>query len=381
MHDDDIKILSFKPAQRKGSHVIISLYGPSGGGKTLSALLLARGLVGPDGRIGFIDTETGRGLIYAAEAGGFDHAELTAPWSPDRYMTAIRQAEAEGYGALIIDSASHEWDDIGGVLEMAESGGGKGLQKWKVAKGQHKRFVQTLLRTRMHLILCLRAKEKIVERVGADGKKELVNIGFVPIQAKDFIYDTTVQLFMLNEPGKRGMFHAEKCPRDLLGAFDETKPITIETGAKVAEWVAGGRPVDGEFEALSLAGEDAADSGTAALRTWFESLSRPQQRRMKPMLDGNLKSIALAADRRIREEAEDRAEHQAGGEVETRAAMPAFLAGAIDQVRACAGVSALADVQRETLKELLAAKTDAKWLDHFNTVCRERFDQISAEAA
>ena len=39
--------------------------GPSGSGKTFSSLKLARGLVGPTGKIAFIDTENGSGKLYA----------------------------------------------------------------------------------------------------------------------------------------------------------------------------------------------------------------------------------------------------------------------------------------------------------------------------
>ena len=51
-------ILNIQKAERKGAHLLIQLYGGSQSGKTYSALQLARGIVGPNGRIGGLCTES-----------------------------------------------------------------------------------------------------------------------------------------------------------------------------------------------------------------------------------------------------------------------------------------------------------------------------------
>src|SRR5690242_17663606 len=112
-------IITFGRAVRRGTHVIVTAYGESGCGKTYSLIKLGRGLVGPNGKLGMIDTETGRGLIYANVGDGYEYAELTPPFTPERYIEAIDAAEAAGIEALIIDSGSHEWEGLGGVLEIA----------------------------------------------------------------------------------------------------------------------------------------------------------------------------------------------------------------------------------------------------------------------
>ena len=304
-------IVKFTPAARKGSHVLIGLYGFSGCGKTLSALYIARGLVGPKGRIAMIDTETGRGLVYAMEAGGFDHAELTPPFTPERYVEAIRQAESAGYDALIIDSASHEWEGIGGIIETADAATDsqgrplQGLLKWANPKARHKKFVQHLLNTRMHVVICLRAKEKMVPVTAANIAKypgakikDIVSEGMVSIQDKRFIYEQTVQLFLpLPEAGQpRGVPVLEKCPKDLLGAFPPGEQISIATGERIAEWVAGGAPVDHAAEALQRAAEETAAGGTAMMREWWKGLTKDQQKKLSPALP-NLRSIAETADK------------------------------------------------------------------------------------
>lgn len=59
-------------AKRVSLPVPIAIIGPSGSGKTKSALLVARGLAGPDGKIGLIDSENGRALEYDTVAGGWE---------------------------------------------------------------------------------------------------------------------------------------------------------------------------------------------------------------------------------------------------------------------------------------------------------------------
>jgi hypothetical protein len=78
-------------------------------------------------------------------------------------------------------------------------------------KARHKRFVQTLLTTRMHIIVCLRAKEKLLQQGG-----DIVSGGWVPVQEKFFGYEMTVRL-SFPEGGKPGVPELIKCPADLLG--------------------------------------------------------------------------------------------------------------------------------------------------------------------
>ena len=74
--------------------------------RPIALIKLGRGLVGSKGRLGMLDTETGRGKIYAKLGGGFDYAELTPPFTPARYTEAIEAAEAAGIEALMLDSGS-----------------------------------------------------------------------------------------------------------------------------------------------------------------------------------------------------------------------------------------------------------------------------------
>lgn len=303
-------IVTFAPAARLGSHIIVTAYGVSGCGKTLSLLLLGRGLAGPNGKLGMIDTETGRGRIYANRVpGGYLYGELTPPFTPERYIEAIDDAEKAGVEVLIIDQASSEWEGIGGVLEMAETGksrSGKpleGLIKWARPKAAHKRYVQRLINSHMHLLIVLRAKEKMKQYTALDRPLpagieigDIISEGFTPIQDKRFIFETTVQIFLpLGPRADLGKPVVEKCPEDLWSAFPEGKQISEKTGELIREWVAGGEPVDKELLALRRQAEEAAGGGVDAFRVHWRKLPKPDQARLTDRLD-NLRSIAGSAD-------------------------------------------------------------------------------------
>jgi hypothetical protein len=299
---DNGPIVSFSRAQREGSHCLISMEGSSGDGKTYSAILLMRGLVGTGGKFGLLDTETGRGKIYADLAGGYEYGELTPPFTPERYIEAIKIAEAAGLSGLIIDSASHEWEGIGGIGEIAEANNLKGLNKWARPKARHKKFVQTLLTTRMHIIVCLRAKEKMLQgKDDATGKETIVSGGWVPIQEKGFGFEMTVRLFFPGT-GKKGVPELRKCPQDLLGAFPEGMQVSVETGERIAEWVHGGVPVDGEAMVLKRDAQEAAEGGETVLDAFILRLTKSQKTKLAPF-GANLRSIAVQADKDAAEEA------------------------------------------------------------------------------
>lgn len=285
--------MAFKPATRKGSFVLVGLTGPSGKGKTYSALRLARGLVGPTGRIAFLDTETGRGLHYASLT-AYDHDELWAPFSPERHIEKIREAAELKYDALILDSGSAEWQGTGGVLEMAEATNKQGLQKWLKPKTAHKKFINALLQTRMHIILCLRGKEKLIQGKGSNGKEEIVSQGIVPIQDAQLLFEMTISL-MFDEDGIPGVPIIRKCPAELLPAFPKGQPISERTGAMIAEWVGGGAKVDHDAESLKMQARDVAEDGGKALAAWWKTLT-PAQRAIVESLGAELRSAAKAAD-------------------------------------------------------------------------------------
>lgn len=296
MSDDIGNIITIMPATREGSHVLVSFTGPSGSGKTYTALKFGRGLVGPKGRIGFLDTETGRGRLYASVT-PYDYGELIPPFSPARHILAISAFERHGCDCLILDTASHEWEGVGGCHDLAEASKKQGLLKWAVPKQQHKRFVNRLLMSRMHIITCLRAREKFVQATDPEtGRDKICSAGWHEIQERNFIFEQTVSVLLL--PGGRKV--VTKCPEELTGTFgavgQETAGyLTEETGQEVAAWVKGGTPVDMAWQAVRIAAMEHAEQGMDAYKLFHGRLTKPQKAKLLPDHE-NLKSIAAAAD-------------------------------------------------------------------------------------
>ena len=232
---------TIRDAEAGERKLLLGLYGQSGAGKTYSALLLARGLAGPNGRVVMIDTESGRGSLYAdVIPGGYQVLDLEAPFSPKRYIEAIAAVEKSDASVLIIDSASHEWEGLGGVLEMAgenEAKSGKaGLHNWNRPKLEHNKFVLKLLGSRLHVIVCVRGKYKS-RQVKKGGKTEIIKDDYVsPIQDDGFIFEMTVHAEVLPDHRLR----INKCSHpDLPKCIPDGEIVTVQTGEAVARWSQG----------------------------------------------------------------------------------------------------------------------------------------------
>jgi hypothetical protein len=302
---------AIKPAERKATPSLICLWGPSGSGKTFSALKLARGLVGSEGKIGLIDTENKRAEFYADIGKPWNHLDMQPPFTPQRYIEALRAfEEAGGYGCIIVDSMSHIWEGEGGVLDMADSAtssNGKalrGLAKWNAPKMAYKRALNYLLRAPFHVIFCLRSKEGIRQKPGA-GDDAIEHVGLEPICEKNFIYEMTVSVLLGGD--HRPVHHSTdrfkcnpaipsvKAPDDVWAAIKPGEYLSEETGQAIAEWVNGGAVFDAELENLRRVAKDVATLGVAALEKHWKSLNGKQQRMIKPNVE-ELKKIAREAD-------------------------------------------------------------------------------------
>ena len=234
---------SFRPAKRSEAKPLIGLYAESGAGKTLSALLLARGFVGGSGKVGMIETESGRGEAYADDPrvpGGYIVLPLRDDFSPRAYGEAIEAAEKESLDALIIDSASHEWDAVGGVRHMAavnEEGGKKGMLVWQTPKIEHQRhFMLPLLSTPIPLVvLCMRARYPMEETPGKKGDWKRAE-HLVPYQSDTILFE----MFVHGWIDRSHNFHGTKYTREeLREILVDGKPITLETGQRLAAWARG----------------------------------------------------------------------------------------------------------------------------------------------
>lgn len=230
-------------AKRGNAKPLIGLYARSGCGKTYSALLLARGCVGPAGKLGMIETENGRGEAFAGkpEIGDYSVWSLRDNFAPSRYLEAIRSFEQAKVDALIIDSASHEWEGTGGVLDQASErakNGAKAILAWQQPKMDHQRFFMLpLMQSSIPLVICnMRAKYPMEERPKANGNgKEWVRSDILePKQSEDILYEMFVHGWIDEQHRFNGTKYTDDSLRAVIRAGE---PISAESGRRLAAWM------------------------------------------------------------------------------------------------------------------------------------------------
>lgn len=227
--------MAFVKATKKKSKLRLALTGPSGSGKTWGALQIAKGL---GGRIACIDTEKGSASLYEHIV-DFDVLELAAPYTPERYIDAIREAEKAGYDVLIVDSTSHEWSGPGGCLELIDEVArakfkGNTWSAWSDVTPRHRAFIDTMLQSNMHIISTGRSKTETAQSE-SNGRKTVVKLGMKTEQRDGFEYEFTVVLDIIHDG------HFAAASKDRTGLFTgDPKPISDATGEMLAEWLDSG---------------------------------------------------------------------------------------------------------------------------------------------
>lgn len=242
----------FRPSIRESvsKTVLITLAGTTGAGKTESAMRIARGIVGPEGKFCVIDTENRRALNKKGRY-QFDHLDLKAPYSPDNFKGAIDAGEKAGYGTIVVDNFSHEWFGEGGCSDMQEgelermSRGDLNKAErlsalsWKAPKQSHKKLMYRILQCSVPLIFCLRAEPKIKFTKDSSGKMQVIDAGWQPICEKMFGYEMLVYILLMPEhPGFP--VHLKKLEPEFESIFPIGKQINEEVGKRLAEWAVGG---------------------------------------------------------------------------------------------------------------------------------------------
>lgn len=316
-------MIEYRGAKRTNAKPIIGLYSESGDGKTYSALLLARGFVGPKGKIAMIETESGRGEALAddpvffgdAGAPGYDVISLRDDFSPKAYNDALKLAEKNKVNALLIDSASHEWEGAGGVLDMAAERAKtmKGVLIWQKPKIDHSRlFMLPLLQTPIDLVIvCMRAKYPMEQTKNSKGETEWTRSKTLePKQSDDILFE----MFLHGWLDKEHKFHGTKYTiNSLRDVIKDNEPITLETGKRLAAWAKGDAPVKTNGAASTTTAiksdfEFAADQaklGTVHLKEWMNAATRKEfRKRLAPRFEELLK-IAAEADKAPKTESTD----------------------------------------------------------------------------
>lgn len=260
-----------KEATRDKVPLLIGLMGPSGGGKTFSALRLATGIRNvTGGDIFFIDTEAKRAKHYANEF-KFRHVEFGAPFCPLDYLAAIEHCVSKGAGVVIVDSMSHEHEGPGGVLEQhdtevnrlaasaryPQSPEAYNFPAWAAPKAKRRRLINSVVQLGVSAIFCFRAKEKskpVKRGEVIDGKEQtrggMVELGWMPIAGEEFVYEMGCNLLLDSGCDGRPTVHSDdigtkrilKVPGQFRGILQEGVQLSEQIGETMAKW-ANGEPV------------------------------------------------------------------------------------------------------------------------------------------
>lgn len=188
----------FQKAERTKVKARMALDGPTGSGKTYTALMAAKAFAGEDGKIAVIDTERGSASLYAGDGTPenfqFDVIELNH-FDPLEYVKYIKAAEDNGYDVLVIDSLSHAWEGEGGALDQVSDNAarlkGNSYAAWRTVTPKHRKLVDTMLQSDMHIITTMRSKMEYVQEKGDEGRTEIRKVGLAPVQRSGMEYEFT----------------------------------------------------------------------------------------------------------------------------------------------------------------------------------------------
>ena len=231
-----------RKATRQKAKIRLGLSAVSGGGKTFSALLIAKGLCDDWSKIAVIDTENGSADLYS-HLGDYNVLSLTAPFAPERYIECIKECEAAGMEVIIIDSITHEWDGKGGCLEIVDRLGGK-YQDWGKVTPRHQGFIEAILQSTAHVITTVRRKQDYEMTKGGDGKLKVEKAGLKEVTREGFEYELTANLELDHN-------HNATASKDRTGLFMGKPSFTPseKTGQMIAEWCESGLDVASEVNA------------------------------------------------------------------------------------------------------------------------------------
>lgn len=226
--------MELKKASRKKVKLRLGMSGASGFGKTYSALLLAYGMTNDWSKIAVIDTENGSAELYS-NLGEYNVLTLQSPFSPERYIEAIKTCENSDIEVIIIDSITHEWDGKGGCLDINNELGGR-FTDWAKVTPRHNAFVQALLQSKCHIITTVRRKQEYDMVKNERGKIEPVKIGTKEVTKDGFEYELTINFEFVNDK------HLVKASKDRTSMFANQPEfiITSETGKKILDWCENG---------------------------------------------------------------------------------------------------------------------------------------------
>ncbi|WP_375272084.1 hypothetical protein [Sphingomonas sp.] len=316
--------------------IALGLSGGSATGKTYSALLVARGMaqemVGKSGApIGYVDTENKRALHYKEAFPEMMHFDFAATneagevvgFGPERWIEVIDAAEAAELPVLIMDSFSHAWEGVGGVLDLhaqvldrlvrdkeAQNARYNNTSPvdpakysqlaWAEVKPRYRRLIDRIVRAKTNIIICTRAKPVMQAGFGAKAKNarptktRREDVPWDPASDGDLMFEMTAMVIL--DPSAPGCpVHQIKVADQFKGLFDPRRPMGEYTGAAMAKWARGQSEAQ-EQKAIMDGARDKAREGTEAFTAWWNSDDGKAVRPVvRPIMD-EIQALCRVAD-------------------------------------------------------------------------------------
>lgn len=225
--------MNLQTASRKKAKIKMGLQGPSGSGKSLGSLLVSYGICGDWSKIAVVDTENHSADLYA-HLGTYNVLALNGPYTPEKYIQAIELCEKAGMEVIIIDSVTHEWENL---LEYHSSLQGNSFTNWNKITPRHNYFVQKILQSPCHIISTVRTKQDYVLQE-KNGKMIPEKVGLKSVQRDGLDYEMT----LVFEIDMKNHATASKDRTGLFFGKPEHK-LSVETGKLIKDWCNSGEDI------------------------------------------------------------------------------------------------------------------------------------------
>jgi hypothetical protein len=175
---------------KKGSRIPkILIMGPAGGGKTLGAIKLMRGIIQSD-KFLLADTEDSSATIYHEY--DFFHTNVDKKdQNVTGFLTVMKNALDSGMQGFIQDSMSPYWNDL--TNRAAQAGGS--FSVWKDLTPVHDSYMSKILSYKIPFIGTARTKQGyVIEQI--NGKNVPKKVGQEPVLGKDADFNFDIVFYV-----------------------------------------------------------------------------------------------------------------------------------------------------------------------------------------
>ncbi|QCD61114.1 AAA family ATPase [Tenacibaculum maritimum] len=219
--------MQLRKSERKRAKIKMALQGSAGSGKTMSSILLSKGLTNNNlEKVAIIDSEHGSSDLYS-NLGNYNVLNLKAPFTPEKYIKAIDICLDAGMECIVIDSLSHTWDEL---LDYHSKLPGNSFSNWSKITPRLNALINKILQSDVHFIVTMRTKQDYVLNQ-KDGKYIPEKVGLKSIMRDGVDFEFTIVL----DIDSKNYAVSSKDRTNLFSGKSEFK-ITEKTGRHILDW-------------------------------------------------------------------------------------------------------------------------------------------------